>query len=820
MTTRTSHPPQIIYWRNRSPEADSLAETLRADAAEGQLNCVETPDQFMNALKHRTQLIVTHDPQLTKDVLKNVQCHCPDAVVVVVCEDESRIPPEVRDAVSHLLNPSQLAQLGPSLKRVVRHSTRVWTARDAQTRTCVDVLGMVCDAVIMESSEGVVSVWNRAAEKAFGWTDAEALGRRREEVLTVMKGPSEQSIAEALQSAGFWAGELEYRCKDGRTTPVLARRRVIRNGGGRTGMVEVCTDLSPVRRDEREASLLAELRAALRADGGVQEKLQQAARRLASLADACVIDLQNEDGSIERRAFEASAPALAEIAPDLRGDFPVFSSNRSTAADVLKNPQANVVSPVNDAAGLLGVTNPADKKRFDAASVQSALIAPVVHLEKPIGMITLLSVNESQIFGDADKRALSSAGAIVGAAFERARADQRVQAARTETQSATYLKEAFLGTVSHELRTPLQAMLGWTHLLREDHLSPADAERALNSLEDNIKAQGKIVNDLLEVSRINSGKLDLTVRPMELKPLIEQTLRSFETSADARQLKLKFKPGTKAIWVNADASWLQRAVWNLISNAVKFTPTGGSITVELGSKGDNAQMRVTDTGIGIDPKMMKHVFEYFGQVDSSTTRTHHGLGIGLAIARQVAEAHGGTVEGFSAGLNQGSTFTLILPCCAAPGRRASQTGAAGAQAAEAGAAGGETQLDGLRLLLVEDDTDTRELLSMALRQAGGEVTEAGTAAEALDAIRAKRFDMIVSDIGMSHEDGFSMMRKIRALPEEQGGHTPALALTAYASRDDRLNALRAGFQVHMPKPVDIGELLLMLKSLSASIRRT
>lgn len=817
MTTLTTTPPQIIYWRNRSPEADSLTEALRADAVEGQLNLVETPDQFMAAINQpRTQLIVTHDPNMTSDVLRSVKGRCPDAVLVPVCDDEDQIPPEIRDTVAHLLSVRQLDKSVPLLKNALRQSSRIWSLKDAHYH-CAAALSMVQDAVIVQAADHTISAWNPAAQKLFGWTDAEALGRHRAEVLTVLSGASEAEIAAALESAGEWSGEISYRGKDNRPRRVLSHRKPLRINGVASGLVEVCLALPSVESDVR---VLADLRALLRIDVPLEESLERAALHLASMGAACVIDLQNDDAIVERIACASNHPSLSFLT-ELKGDIPVFASNRVTAGDTLRSARACCLSPVPDLAAFLGVTQPDHKIHLAAAPVIGALAAPILFHDLPIGVVTLLSVTRA--FEESDARTLSPAASILGAAIERIRSEHRLSDARAKLRTGLQYKDTFLSTVSHELRTPLQAMLGWTHLLRENHMSPQEVERALNSLEENIKAQGKIVNDLLELSRINSGRLDLAVQPIELRSLLKHTLRAFETSAASKKIEMSFaSAGEAPVWASADAVWLQRAFWNILSNSVKFTPNGGRVTIDVSSDDAMGRVRIADTGIGIEPHYLPHLFDSFSQADQGTTRPHHGLGVGLAITRHVIEAHGGTVEAQSEGRDKGSVFSVSLPLCAPHLRPANvrimpmidkesrvQSGLDAAQS-----------LAGMRVLLVEDEADTRELLRVALRQAGADVVDAASAQGGLDAVRSNPFDVIVCDIGMPHEDGFSLIRKIRALPINLGSRTPAVALTAYASREDRLNALRAGFQMHMSKPVDIGELLLVVKSFIAPASRS
>ncbi|HLX63741.1 MAG TPA: ATP-binding protein [Planctomycetota bacterium] len=821
MTTLTSSPPQIIYWHNRSAEANSLADMLRADTQDGQLNLVETSDQFMAALNvPRTQLIITHDPHVNIEVLQAVQRLCPNAILVLACNDETLLSPELREAAAHLLNMRQPEKLAPQVKNVLKQSSRVWSMKDAGSH-CATAMSLVQDAVVAQSDDHRISAWNAGAQRLFGWTDAEALGRECGELLTMVSGPSDAEVNAAVESAGEWSGEVSYRAKNNEIRRVFARRKPLKTNGAVVGMVEVCSALPAGETEAPHAQTLSKLQALMHSGVLLDEALNRAAKLLAT-AGACVIDVQNDEEVIERMACVASHPALA-VVEQLKSDVPIFSSNRATAGNVLQSRSARVQSPGHNLAAYLGVMSAEHKAQLDSLTAASVLSAPIIYFDKAIGIVTLISV--AHAFDESDAQKLMQSAAVLGGAIERVRSEQRLRHARDQLRSGMHYKDAFLGTVSHELRTPLQAMLGWTHLLRENQMSPADVERALNSLEDNIKAQGKIVNDLLELSRINSGKLDLAAQPIELRSLLRQTLRAFEMPAASKKISLSFGGADDApVWVSADAMWLQRAFWNVLSNSVKFTPNGGSVSIDISSDNASAFVRVADTGMGIEARHLPRIFESFGQTSQGTTRLHPGLGVGLSIARHVIEAHGGTIEAHSEGRDKGSVFTVTLPLCAPHLQEAQPQGSGQPQGGgphesiiESGrvriAANPNLPLGGMRILLVEDEPDTRELVRVTLAQAGAQVTEASRAQAGLDAMRAQRFDLIVCDIGMPHEDGFSMIRKIRALPPELGARTPALALTAYASREDRLNALRAGFQMHMAKPVDMTELLLVVKSI-------
>lgn len=396
---------------------------------------------------------------------------------------------------------------------------------------------------------------------------------------------------------------------------------------------------------------------------------------------------------------------------------------------------------------------------------------------------------------------------------EREQLLEREQAARQEAEKANRMKDEFLATLSHELRTPLNAMLGWTQLLRSRKFNEATTARALETIDRNTKSLAQLIEDVLDVSRIITGKLRLNVRPVELAPIIQAAIETVLPAACAKQIHIEsIVHSSAATKVLGDATRLQQVFWNLLSNAVKFTPQGGQITVHLEIVNSQIQVRVSDTGQGISPDFLPYVFDRFRQADSSITRVHGGLGLGLAIVRHLVELHGGTVRVESQGLGKGATFIVNLPIEAVadelrPEQVRSQVTHQAPQISS-------RSLNGLRILVVDDEPDARELLATAIEQHGAEVKVADSAAQALKAIEAWHPDILVSDIGMPEEDGYSLIRQLRNLEQQQGGNIPAVALTAYARPEDRTQALAAGFQLHVAKPVDVAQLVEVVGSLA------
>ena len=383
---------------------------------------------------------------------------------------------------------------------------------------------------------------------------------------------------------------------------------------------------------------------------------------------------------------------------------------------------------------------------------------------------------------------------------------ERERAARLEAEAANRVKDEFLATLSHELRTPLNAIVGWAAVLRGMSVDP-ELRRAVETIDRNARAQSQLIEDILDVSRIVSGKLQLQVGPVDLVGVIGAALDSLRPSAEARQIAIEvhLDPGLPPL--TGDSNRLQQVVWNLLSNSIKFTPAGGSVSVSLAAFGSQVRLEVRDTGAGIAPAFLPHVFERFRQADASTTRMHSGLGLGLAIVRHLVELHGGSVEAESDGEGRGATFRVWLPW------RRTAAALTARPADDAPSPAQVVDLTGVRVLAVDDDGDTLALLLTVLRGAGAEVVGADNATAALEAFLGRPADVLVTDIGLPGQDGFSLLAAIRALPAEAGGEVPALALTAYARAQDRERALRSGFQVHMPKPVSPEALLAAIGEL-------
>jgi len=409
-------------------------------------------------------------------------------------------------------------------------------------------------------------------------------------------------------------------------------------------------------------------------------------------------------------------------------------------------------------------------------------------------------------------------GDIIGASkiardiTEQIQAHTELDAAYRQAEESSRLKEEFLATISHELRTPLSAILGWARMLRLGQLSKENAAKALDTIERNARAQAQLIDDLLDVSRIVTGKLRMDVRPSDPSSFIDAAVDAVRPAAEAKGVRMQKVMDTGLISIPGDPVRLQQVIWNLLSNAIKFTPRGGRVQIRSERVNSHLEIVVSDTGQGISPDFLPHVFDRFRQADQKTSRQHGGMGLGLAIVRHLVELHGGNVSAASDGEGKGSTFIVRLPI--SPIYKVDSTGARVHPAARDLLPANEAteRLDGLRILVVDDEPDTRDLLKQGLENCGANVRLAASAAEAVDSIVAEIPDMLISDIGMPGIDGYDLIRQIRGLPADAGGKIPAVALTAYTRVEDRLQALRAGYDMHVPKPVELAELVAVAAS--------
>jgi signal transduction histidine kinase/CheY-like chemotaxis protein len=435
-----------------------------------------------------------------------------------------------------------------------------------------------------------------------------------------------------------------------------------------------------------------------------------------------------------------------------------------------------------------------------ALRIGAHVIVPLVAGDRHLGTVSFVRLRSTRGFREADLVAAEDLAQRAAIAIDNARLYASVR-------DANRAKDEFLATVSHELRSPLNAILGWAQMLR-DGLPEAKRDKAVAAIERNAFSQAALIDDLLDMSRMISGTMRLELGDVQLAALVEAAIESLRPQIEAKRLTLGAVRLASTGSLMGDASRLQQIVCNLLGNAIKFTPAGGVIEVELITISGGVQLTVRDNGKGIDPGFLPYVFDRFKQADGSSSRTHSGLGLGLAITRHLVELHGGTIAAASAGSGQGATFIVTLPQTTMPSARPP------ADVAAAGRRDHDERLRGLAILVVDDEPDSREMMVALLEECGASATEASSAAEALVLLAKTRPHLMLSDLGMPGEDGYSLIRAVRSLPSTEGGLTPAVALSGYASVEHRKRALAVGFQMHLSKPINMADLLATISNLS------
>jgi signal transduction histidine kinase/DNA-binding response OmpR family regulator len=476
--------------------------------------------------------------------------------------------------------------------------------------------------------------------------------------------------------------------------------------------------------------------------------------------------------------------------------------------------------------------------------VHSFLGAPILLASGVCGWIYLLNKVNADDFTEADERLAATLATQVAIAYENAvlytdaqrhaselqaeiterkqAEEERAQllilerAARAEAEQANRTKDEFLATLSHELRTPLTAILGWSHLVRTGKLDDLQLSRAVETIERNARSQSQLIDDLLDVSRIITGKLQIEPRRVDLGSVIEAAIDAVRPSFEAKNIQFETVADSTDCVVSGDANRLQQIFWNLFSNAVKFTPEGGRVRVEIQRNDSRLGVSVSDSGVGISKEFLPYIFDRFRQADGSTTRVHGGLGLGLSIVKHLVQLHRGTVEVESKGQDQGSTFIVTLPAAPAGSSYDPDTIAPFEPQTGGVPPGFSRILEGLRILIVDDEADARELVSAILTRCGSEVKCCESAGEALEAFRDWKPDLLVSDIGMPNEDGYSLIKKLRKLRSKRAKQIPAVALTAYATKEDKARTLSSGFQMHVAKPIEPESLVM---SIAAALGR-
>ncbi len=672
------------------------------------------------------------------------------------------------------------------------------------------------DIVFTLDLQGNVTSMNKAAESITGYSQEELMKMNMSEFLTP---PSTE--AARLMTQRKLAGEestnyeVEVIKKSGDLITLEISSRLARSEGKPAGIQGVARDIT-TRRHAEEALRQADQRA-LSEYERLLDRVAGLAQTLGTSRDLIAIFRGLREFTLLSVPCHGFFVSLYDPVRDVRTacygwadgqeidvselpPMPVTSSgpnSRAVRTNQVIITNDYMTQTIGHPAVLVGPDN--------GLRPQSSLSAPMSVMGRILGTIEVQTYEESA-FRDEHATAMRMAANLTAVAIENATLLERESTARANAEESNRLKDEFLATVSHELRTPLTAILGWSRMLESGTLETEVARRAIDTIKRNAKSQAQIIDDILDVSRIITGNLYLELNPIELESVLEAALNVVRPTAEAKGIRIELNLDREPIAVSGDTNRLQQVFWNLLSNAVKFTPSGGSVSVQLRKVDSQAEVTVSDTGPGISPEFLPYVFDRFRQADSTSTRHHGGLGLGLAIARHLIEIHGGLIEARSGGDTSGATFIVRLPIAGSRVEASIPRDVQRDAELQMERSKLHDELAGLHVLMVDDDEDTLELLSAALRQRSADVTAVSSASAALEAIQNSRPDVLISDIAMPGEDGYQLIKKVIALnlkPE-----LPAIAITAYAKDEDKQNALAAGFHRYLSKPVELREFIL------------
>jgi signal transduction histidine kinase/CheY-like chemotaxis protein len=510
-------------------------------------------------------------------------------------------------------------------------------------------------------------------------------------------------------------------------------------------------------------------------------------------------------------------PRKVSLAREIHAKYPPRVDLPAGLPNVLRTGKPELYPQIPDEMLIASCVDAEHLRLARELQLRSAMIVPLLAGRRVLGAITFVYAESARTYEEEDLVFAEELARRCATAIDNAQLYASEQEARRGADVANRAKDEFLAIVSHELRTPLNAIMGWSKMLTGHELDERRRRSGLETIERNAVAMAQLIEDLLDMSRVISGKMRLEVQQVDLGGAIASAIDSIRPAAAAKGVELRQVLETTPPIVG-DPTRLQQVVWNLLSNAVKFTSRGGHVEIVMRRDGSSVQICVADTGKGIPSEFLPHVFEAFRQEDASPSRARGGLGLGLAITRQLVELHGGRITATSKGEGQGATFVVSLPISAVV--EAEKARPANARQIRADAAFDRpSHLRGLRVLTVDDDDDSRRIVAEILEDCGCIVTTAATAAEALERLLDEQPDVLLSDIGMPEEDGYDLIRKVRALPRDRGGDIPAAALTAYARAEDRRQMLNAGFSIHLPKPIEPAELVAVVSTLSRFIHR-
>jgi PAS domain S-box-containing protein len=717
---------------------------------------------------------------------------------------------------------------GGEARGFVAHVKDLTARRRAEesVRFQAHLLDTVEQAVIATDLAGQITYWNHFAERLYGWPAPEAVGRSIFEVTPEeSEGAHAAEIMSQLAAGATWSGEFNVRRRDGSSFPALVTDTPIQDEAGRlVGVVGVSTDLTELKR--AEAAVHVAERRALREYETLLHRLTHLAESLGTARDHLTIFRDLRDFAVVSVPCVGIFISFYDEARDVRRAHYAWGDGTEVDVSSLPPMPCTTSGPNSQAVRTrqVVITNDYWKlKQTGAGQVgilvgpdnglrpQSSLVVPMATMGRIVGTVEVQSY-ENHAYREEHVTAMKMAANLAAVAIENMRLLQFETRAREAAEEASRLKDEFLATLSHELRTPLTAILGWSSMLRDNRLDEKTFKMAVEIVERNARTQQQLVDDILDVSRIITGHLRFDAEPTDLRGVVEAALDTVRHAASAKSItfRTEFEPGVGP--VVGDPRRLQQVFWNLLSNAVKFTPIGGEVRVGVGREGAHARVTVTDTGSGISPNFLPHVFDRFRQGDQSTTRVHGGLGLGLSIVRHLVELHGGSVRAASEGEGKGSTFTVELPLL----RNAEVEARDGGEAQDMFSARNAQSalLRGVSVLVVDDEPDALGLLKTMLEMKGARVTAVGSAEAAWGELESAWPDLLLCDIGMPGEDGYQFIRRVRALETERARTLPSVALTAYAGEADRALALEAGFQLHVSKPVEPAALVNVIADLT------
>jgi PAS domain S-box-containing protein len=675
------------------------------------------------------------------------------------------------------------------------------------------------DIVFLLDLEGNVISVNKAVELITGYSQTELIGMNMSDFLAPTSVESARLMTERKLAGEVRTNyEVDVHAKDGRPFTLEISSRLAIHEGKPVGVQGVARDIT-TRREAEEALRQADQRA-LSEYERLLERIAGLAQTLGTARDLDVIFWGLKEFALLSVPCDGLFVSLYDPLRDVRTACYCWADGQEMDTSELPPMPVNFSGPNSRAVrtNQVIITNNYMTATIGRPALlvgpdnglrpQSSLSAPMSVMGRCIGTIEVQSY-ERAAYRDEHATAMRMASNLTAVAIENVRLLERESSARASAEESNRLKDEFLATVSHELRTPLTAILGWSRMLQGGSLDTDTAARAIETIKRNAKAQSQIIDDILDVSRIITGNLYLELHPIELAPVLESAINVVRPTAEAKGIQIELDFESEPAAVPGDTNRLQQVFWNLLSNAVKFTPTGGKVTVCLRQADSKAEIEVTDTGQGIRPDFLPFVFDRFRQADSTSTRQHGGLGLGLAIARHLIEIHGGSIEARSRGEGEGAAFTVRLPLVGsivdAPDESMTDAAQIEEDAMRLEKLKSQQSLSGMHVLIVDDDLDTLDLLSAALTQRNARVTTASSAAEAIRALKFFRPDVLISDIAMPHEDGYQLLQQVTALGVVPG--IPVIAITAYAKEEDKERALAAGFQRFLAKPVELGEFI-------------